>query len=59
MLWKEVEERYGKEMADKMAESDMLTAITVTIRDGETDIPESDIDRAYMDVMSIPIYVFD
>ena len=51
MIWKEVEERYGKEIADKMAQSDMLTGITVVMRDGEADIPYRDIDRAYMDVI--------
>lgn len=56
ILWSEVEETYGKELADKMKKSEMLCGITVTIRNGEFDIPESDIRLAYKDVMNIPIH---
>ena len=51
MIWAEVEEKYGKPLADKMKQSNWLEGITLTMRDtGETEIPESDIDNAYRDV---------
>lgn len=57
MIWKEVEETYGKELADKMYKSKMLDGITVTTNDdGTVDIPERDIRLAYKDVMKIPIH---
>lgn len=55
MIWKEVEEKYGKKIADRMKRSRMLMGITVTKRNGEWDIPESDIENAYRDVMGKPI----
>ena len=51
MKWSEVEEKFGKKIADKMKESDYLKGITVRIKDGEIDIPYSDIFLAYRDVM--------
>ena len=51
MIWKEVEEAYGKELADKMKESSYLDGITITMRDGEADIPESDIHLAFKDTV--------
>jgi hypothetical protein len=51
MIWKEVEEKYGKKMADKMKKSEFLNGITVRrLPNGEVDIPESDIRNAYNDV---------
>jgi hypothetical protein len=45
---KQVIEKYGKEMWDKMCATGWLDAITVTLLpDGDGDIPESDIDRAF------------
>lgn len=43
----EAKKRYGKTMWDKMTATGYLTGITVTVKDGETDIPESDLSRAY------------
>lgn len=50
MIWREVEQKYGKTLAKKMKKSQYLDGITVTMRDGEMDIPERDIDLAYRDV---------
>jgi hypothetical protein len=47
MIWPEVIEKYGKWMADRMAKSPFLDGITVTMRDGQMDIPAEDIERAY------------
>ena len=60
MIWKEVEKKYGKEMADKMSKSLFLTGITISInKDGETNIPETDIIRAYKDVTGKKIHPLD
>jgi len=48
MIWSEVEEKYGKETADKMKRSSWLECITVRqLKNGDIDIPESDIMNAY------------
>jgi len=58
MIWKDVEKNYGKEMADKMKESQYLKGITVTMnKKGETDIPEGDIYLAWKDVNGKMIHV--
>lgn len=49
MIWSEVIAKYGKKNADLMKKSEMLMGITVTMRDGKMDIPESDIYLAYKD----------
>lgn len=60
MLWEEVEEKYGKELADKMSKSKWLNGITISYtEDGKIDIPESDIERAYKDVTGGVIYGWD
>ena len=60
MRWTEVVEKYGKKMAKKMKKSQYLKGITVTAYpDGVTNIPESDIERAYKDIMGYPIYMWD
>ena len=60
MIWSDVEKKYGKEIADKMAKSEYLMAITVRKRsDGEIDIPERDIYLAYKDVVGKPIHPFE
>lgn len=47
MTWKEVVERYGQDVADKMQESGMLDGITGVIgENGEMYIYESDIKLA-------------
>ena len=52
MIWKDVEKKYGKRMANKMKNSQFLECITCTeLPNGETDIPERDIENAYADVM--------
>ena len=46
MLWEEIEEKYGKEIGQKMKKQ--LKGITVRVRkDGKIDFPESDIRLAY------------
>ena len=60
MRWSTVIKKYGKEMAKKMKKSQYLRGITLTMYpDGETNIPESDIERAWKDVMGYPIYGWD
>lgn len=57
MIWQEVINEYGEEMADKMKKSKMLIGITMTILpSGEMDIPESDIRLAYKDVTGQKIH---
>ncbi len=52
VTWDEVEKKYGKELADKMSKSEWLCGITVTmLPDGRADIPESDIENAYLDTI--------
>ena len=54
--WKEVEEEYGKEVADIMKTSKFLDGITCKLTDsGEMDIPERDIILAYKDINGISI----
>ena len=57
MLWKTVEAKFGKKLADKMSKSKYLIGITITIdpKTGEDDIPKSDIYLAYRDVKGLPI----
>ena len=51
MIWKNVEKKYGKEVADEMKQSSYLQGITVTItKNGEINYPESDIEIAYRDI---------
>lgn len=46
---KEIIAKYGKPMWDKMCATKWLDGITMTLNEkGETDIPQSDIDRAYL-----------
>jgi len=55
MLWKEIEEKYGKETANKMKKH--LKGITVRLRkDGKIDIPESDVRLAYKIVMGKKVH---
>jgi hypothetical protein len=57
MIWSEVEEKYGKEIADKIKKNRMLRGITITItKNGEPDIPNIDIELAYKDVMGLPMH---
>ena len=60
VTWKDVERKYGKEMAEKMKHSIYLECITCTFTEnGEVDIPERDIDLAYRDVTGKPISIFE
>lgn len=57
MIWQEVINEYGEEMAAKMKKSNMLRGITMTILpNGDRDIPESDIRLAYKDVTGQKIH---
>ena len=56
MIWEEVENKYGKEIADKIKKSPFLRDVTVELReDGKVDIPERDIELAYKDITGKPI----
>jgi len=60
MIWEEVEEKYGKELADRMKTSEYLVGNTVSIgKDGKIDIPERDIDLAYRDVTGKKIHAWE
>ena len=60
MIWKDVEKKYGKEIADEMKQSSYLQGITITMTEnGETDIPESDIRLAYKDIKGKRISPFE
>jgi len=51
MIWKEVEEKYGKHVAEAMKDSKYLECITCTMtKRGEVDIPERDIELAYREI---------
>jgi len=57
MIWKEVEIRFGKEIANAMKKSHYLEGITVTYDENcEIDYPESDIELAFKDVMGYSIH---
>jgi len=43
----EAKKRFGKAIWDKGMRSGYLTGITVTLKDGEMDIPDPDLSRAY------------
>ena len=51
MKWSEVIEKYGEEMAQKMADCKYMQCITCTMVDGVPDIPERDIIHAANFVM--------
>ena len=60
MIWKIVEETYGKENAEKMKHSNYLQGITVSLNeDGEIDYPESDIELAFKDVKGEKIHSYE
>jgi len=43
----EAKKKFGKSMWDKMLKTGYLTGITVSAKDGEMDIPESDLSIAF------------
>lgn len=58
--WKQVVEKYGQEMSDKMAETGLLDAITcVMTPTGEADIPQCDVDRALRAAQGKPVWDWD
>jgi hypothetical protein len=60
VTWKQVIERHGEEMAEKMIATGLLDAITcVMLPSGEADIPECDIDRALRAVRGLPVPDWD
>ena len=60
MIWKEVEEKYGKKIVDKTRQSKYLRGITVELtNEGKVDIPEYDIKIAYKDVTGKYISPFE
>jgi hypothetical protein len=60
MIVSEAIKKYGSETWAKMSESGWLDGITVTIgKNGETDIPQSDLDRAYRAIQGKPIHPLD
>lgn len=50
MRWKEIEEKYGKKLTEKIRKSGMLDGITVSLKKGEEDIPERDIELAIKEI---------
>lgn len=60
MIWKNIIDEYGKEIADKMKRSSYLQGITVSInKDGEIDYPESDIRLAFKDIKGEKIHSYE
>lgn len=60
VTWRQVIERYGEEMAEKMIATGLLNAITcVMLPSGEGDIPQCDIDRALRAVRGRPVHDWD
>ena len=60
VTWKQVVERHGEEMAEKMIATGLLDAITcVMLPSGEADIPECDIARALRAVRGLPVHDWD
>ncbi len=60
VTWKQVIEKYGQEMADKMDATGLLDGITVTrLPSGEFDIPQCDIDRALRAAQGRPVWDWD
>lgn len=56
MIEEEIIDFYGKETWTAMKDSKYLDGITISIRDGEPDIPKEDLERAYKDIRGIPIH---
>jgi hypothetical protein len=56
MIWSEIEKRYGKKLANKMKKSEYLIGITVEMKNGQMDIPESDIHLAWKDATGKKIH---
>ncbi len=50
MRWKEIEKKYGKKLAEKIRKSKMLEGITISLKNGEEDIPERDIELAIKEI---------
>ena len=60
MIWKTVEQTYGKENAEKMKKSSYLQGITVSFtKDGEIDYPKSDIELAFRDIKKEKIHSYE
>lgn len=60
VTWKQVIEKYGQEMADKMDATGLLDGITVTcLPSGEFDIPQCDIDLALRAAQGLPVWNWD
>ena len=60
MIPKEAEQKYGKEMLEKMRKTGFLDGITVSLLpNGEADVPESDYDRAFRAAQGQKIHPLD
>lgn len=60
VTWKQVIERHGADLAEKMVATGLLDGITcVLLPSGEADIPECDIDRALRAVRGRPVHDWD
>ena len=55
MIESEIIEHYGYNVWQAMKTSHWLNGITLTMRDGQADIPEEDLDRAYRHIQGLPI----
>ena len=50
MRWKEIEKKYGKKLTEKIRKSRILDGITISLKKGEEDIPEIDIELAIKEI---------
>lgn len=60
VTWRQVIERHGADLAEKMVATGLLDGITcVLLPSGEADIPQCDIDRALRAVRGLPVHDWD
>ena len=50
MRWKEIEKKYGKKLTRKIRKSKILDGITISLKKGEEDIHEIDIELAIKEI---------
>ena len=55
----EIIEKYGEHVWDAMQNSVYLVGITIRIKDGEIDIPSSDLELAYKHIQGKQIYSWE
>lgn len=50
MRWKEIKKKYGKKLTENIRKSKILDGITISLKKGEEDIPERDIELAIKEI---------